>query len=848
MRSTLVWKFVFAALLGFVAAGAGCTCAGPAGAVCGNGALEAPEECDDNNTTAGDGCSATCTTEVPTTCGDGAIDPGEQCDDANTTSGDGCSATCMLEGNPNCGNGTLDAGEDCEGGALGGETCVTQGFTGGTLACTTACTFDTTGCTGGGAVCGNNTVELGEQCDDGNTTSGDGCSATCMNEGTAGLCGPEFPAGCGDSIGDDVTVTGVAVNDWMACLGFPDAGPEIAYVFTPTTTGDVTLDLTVTVADMDILVVQGDATGACDPTDCALLVDASVNGGTGAEQVTFTAAAGTTYYVIIDTYTEGGETGGPFTLDVTCAPPPVCGDGNVDPGEECDDGNTTPGDGCDDACMNEPAVCGDGILQFGEQCDDGNTTPGDGCDDFCMYEGVGACGPEAPAICADSISDDITVIGLPINDWMTCFGFADAGPEYAFVFVPTYTGDVTVDLTVTDPDMDLIVVQGDAAGACDPTDCANIVDASLNGGTTAETVTFTATLGTTYYLIVDTYLPGGTGGAFTLDVTCAPPPVCGNGVLEAGEECDDGNTTAGDGCDDLCALEPSTCGDGFIAPDEQCDDANMVAGDGCDNCVLECGPQPSTVLSCGGTVMDDTSTGGVSVNDMYSCGGFTEAGNEIVFTFTATATELVTFNVSGIAGTVDLDLFLIGNGSQSCTECVAASEAGAGANESVSIAAVAGETYQIVVDTFSMTGGAFTLDTVCGNTACLEDSTETLSGATPLMFTVDNTATSDDVPPPSCGACGAGGDDQVVAVTIPAGFTGLDVVFDQGMGDQFIAVFSGDGVCSELGCYDWFATGTTATTFTGLTSGAADEVVYLLVDSCGAGNGSLTDFTLTALP
>src|SRR5512132_4183336 len=33
-------------------------------------------------------------------CGDGTIDAGEECDDGNTTSGDGCSATCVFEGCP----------------------------------------------------------------------------------------------------------------------------------------------------------------------------------------------------------------------------------------------------------------------------------------------------------------------------------------------------------------------------------------------------------------------------------------------------------------------------------------------------------------------------------------------------------------------------------------------------------------------------------------------------------------------------------------------------------------------------------------------------------------------------
>lgn len=63
--------------------------------------------------------------------------------------------------------------------------------------------------------------------------------------------------------------------------------------------------------------------------------------------------------------------------------------------------------------------------------------------------------------------------------------------------------------------------------------------------------------------------------------------VCGNGVIEFGEECDDGNATPGDGCDDLCQLE-HTCGDGTTEPGEECDDGNVTPGDGCDeNCMNE---------------------------------------------------------------------------------------------------------------------------------------------------------------------------------------------------------------------------------------------------------------------
>lgn len=70
---------------------------------------------------------------------------------------------------------------------------------------------------------------------------------------------------------------------------------------------------------------------------------------------------------------------------------------------------------------------------------------------------------------------------------------------------------------------------------------------------------------------------------------------CGNEVLDPGEECEDGNREAGDGCSSGCTVEhgwdctgtPSycttTCGDGVIAAGvEQCDQEGApVSYDGC---------------------------------------------------------------------------------------------------------------------------------------------------------------------------------------------------------------------------------------------------------------------------
>ncbi len=49
-----------------------------------------------------------------------------------------------------CGNNIIEADEECDGTDLGGETCKSLGYAGGTLSCQTDCTFKTTACTSGG--------------------------------------------------------------------------------------------------------------------------------------------------------------------------------------------------------------------------------------------------------------------------------------------------------------------------------------------------------------------------------------------------------------------------------------------------------------------------------------------------------------------------------------------------------------------------------------------------------------------------------------------------------------------------------------------------------------------------
>lgn len=48
---------------------------------------------------------------------------------------------------PGCGDGVIGSGEQCDGSNLGGATCSSRGFSGGTLSCNTNCTFNTSACT-----------------------------------------------------------------------------------------------------------------------------------------------------------------------------------------------------------------------------------------------------------------------------------------------------------------------------------------------------------------------------------------------------------------------------------------------------------------------------------------------------------------------------------------------------------------------------------------------------------------------------------------------------------------------------------------------------------------------------
>lgn len=58
------------------------------------------------------------------------------------------SSTIIVEGRvPGCGDSVIESGEECDGSNLAGASCMSEGFTSGTLTCTASCLFNTTACT-----------------------------------------------------------------------------------------------------------------------------------------------------------------------------------------------------------------------------------------------------------------------------------------------------------------------------------------------------------------------------------------------------------------------------------------------------------------------------------------------------------------------------------------------------------------------------------------------------------------------------------------------------------------------------------------------------------------------------
>lgn len=543
-------------------------------------------------------------------CGDGVVDSGELCDgtalDGNdcTTLGEGytagvlrCNATCdgwietdCVKPDPEqCGNGRLDVGELCDGFNLGGTECaeLERGYTGGILACNATCDgWDDSGCTRPPPDdCGNNTVDPGELCD-GDDLDGQNC---------ASVDGP-FDSG--------------VLKCNATCDGWDTSRCAVAE------------------PECQNNRVEGDE--LCDGNDldgksCQDIWD-GYTGGTLACNAT------------CDGWDESG-----CTTPATDA----CGNGNIDAGEVCDGGNldgndcTTVsqdfdggtlrcGDDCSSWDTNDCSQCGNGQRDPGELCD-GDAIGDVTCSELGWFSGgTPRCNATCDGFDLSSCDPPSTCGDGQINGREACDGVAAYSTDcsrYSEQFdagALTCTADCTFDFsscTASSQSLDYCTAAGWYGDAvCDAcTLYGGAPDTSGCGQCAADGVCadwFDYRKGVWTCAVAT--------GARDPDCTA-----CGNGTLDALEQCDPGESSAvsddvlptiqqtpaqcisfffGDGtlgCTDACTYDFSGCeGDGWLcapgyyADGSWCHCGCGVADPDCDSGACDALPQSWDTTVC----------------------------------------------------------------------------------------------------------------------------------------------------------------------------------------------------------------------------------------------------------
>ncbi len=173
-------------------------------------------------------------------CGD-PIEPSNGCGSCPGT-GTYCAAGTCQNG-ACCGDAVAEPPEECDAPDLGGQTCAGLGYGNGTLACTAACLFDTSGCCSdtcavqGEIQCSGFAQNQYQKCDywSGSCLSWKNlnCSTGYVCNETAGACVPEGPQVCGDAVVQppeecDSSMTGCPLIDDVCGLPQYNDSPDEA--------------------------------------------------------------------------------------------------------------------------------------------------------------------------------------------------------------------------------------------------------------------------------------------------------------------------------------------------------------------------------------------------------------------------------------------------------------------------------------------------------------------------------------------------------------------------------------------------------------------------------------------
>jgi uncharacterized repeat protein (TIGR01451 family) len=487
-------------------------------------------------------------------CGDGIINQAnETCDDGNNNNGDGCSSDCKTEQCPHyCGDGKLDAGEEC---------------------------------------------------DDGNNNNGDGCSSDCKTEHVPCIFNISVRYSYSNSFGTGIAVNNGTDNIWVN--GNPahlNKGLHKIKYYIDNNVVNKTNNATVTLK-LDNTILRS-YSGLINKYD--------------QETVSFDTSAlecNSLHTITLDVVSESNgictndnpcDNHAEREIIIDCEEEHYCGDGFTDAEEECDlgtdNGKTcTPAynsqctycsSKCEEIVLSD-GYCGDGIIQAGhEECDDGNKENGDGCSSLCKNEEQEKC------------IEDISLRKSYSNSFGTGIAIAFENGTWISTVTPTlekgnykirYYIDNNIENTTNNATI-LVKIDGNVLfnyyyliskyhSKTLTLDTTGLACNSLHK------ITVKATSEDNPLCTPDNTSDNYAERSFY--VSCIEAR-CGNGILENGEECDDGNDDNNDGCSADCETEHEIprCGDGIInQANETCDDGNTANNDGCSStCKLEtCG-------------------------------------------------------------------------------------------------------------------------------------------------------------------------------------------------------------------------------------------------------------------
>jgi fibro-slime domain-containing protein len=317
--------------------------------------------------------------------------------------------------------------------------------------------------------CGDLFSDPGEECDDGNTLGGDGCSPACRIEAGA-YCPPVGPC-----------VFDQCGNGYVAPFEVCDDGNTVS--------GDG--------CSADCRQIEEGWSCPVPGSRCVPLCgDGIIEGSEQCDDGNDVSGDGCSSVCLVEAGATCPLAGHPCTRS-------VCGNGTVEAGEGCDEGAANgllygDGVGCTSSCVPEPACgngaaaracdtsCGDGNLDDGEECDDGNGLDHDGCSADCRVESGLTCATQEEVDldpCPDDSSSECLL--LPIIDRDFEGHQADNGhPDFFYLGAPALAGRSTgvvdgADRTTCVPDASGVKEQFSPGGACPTTDavgpCSGLV-------------------------------------------------------------------------------------------------------------------------------------------------------------------------------------------------------------------------------------------------------------------------------------------------------------------------------------------------------------------------------------